>query len=179
MKKIKGKNVTVIGLARSGVGAANLLTDLGAQVTVTDTKTEDKLQGFITKLSAGVKRVLGGHPDHLFTSADMIVISPGVPLNIKPLSLARSKGIPVISELELAYQIINMRDAEFGMRNIQAGKETQFLAVTGTNGKSTTTALLDFMMKKGGSKTILGGNIGNALTEEIHKQSGGEQRAES
>ena len=171
MKKIKGKNVTVIGLARSGVGAANLLTDLGAHVTVTDTKTEDKLQGFITKLSAGVKRVLGGHPDHLFTSADMIVISPGVPLNIKPLSLARSKGIPVISELELAYQIINMRDAEFGMRNIHVGRETQFLAVTGTNGKSTTTALLDFMMKKGGFKTILGGNIGNALTEEIHKQS--------
>ena len=170
MKKIKGKNVTVIGLARSGVGAANLLTDLGAQVTVTDTKTEDKLQGFITKLSAGVKRVLGGHPDYLFTSADMIVISPGVPLNIKPLSLARSKGIPVISELELAYQIINMQDTEFGMRNIQAVRETQFLAVTGTNGKSTTTALLDFMMKKGGSKTILGGNIGNALTEEIHKQ---------
>ncbi len=170
MKKIKGKNVTVIGLARSGVGAANLLTDLGAQVTVTDTKTEDKLQGFITKLSAGVKRVLGEHPDYLFTSADMIVISPGVPLNIKPLSLARSKGIPIISELELAYQIINMRNAEFGMRNVQAGKETQFLAVTGTNGKSTTTALLAFMMKKGGFKTILGGNIGNALTEEIHKQ---------
>lgn len=171
---MKGKNVTVIGLARSGVGAANLLTDLGAQVTVTDTKTEDKLQGFITKLSAGVKRVLGEHPDHLFTSADMIVISPGVPLNIKPLSLARSKGIPIIGELELAYQIINMRNAEFGMRDVRAIRETQFLAVTGTNGKSTTTALLDFMMKKGGFKTILGGNIGNALTEEIHKQ-----RAES
>jgi UDP-N-acetylmuramoylalanine--D-glutamate ligase len=163
LKKIKGKNVTITGLARSGVGAANILAELGAQVTVTDTKTEDELQGFITKLDAGVKLVLGGHPDHLFTSADMIVISPGVPINIKPLSLARSKGVPIISELELAYQIINMR-------NIQAGRETRFLAVTGTNGKSTTTALLDFMMKKGGFKTILGGNIGNALTEEIHKR---------
>jgi UDP-N-acetylmuramoylalanine--D-glutamate ligase len=163
LKKIKGKNVTVMGLARSGVGAANILAELGAQVTVTDTKTEDRLQGFIAKLGAGVKLVLGGHPDHLFTSADMIVISPGVPLNIEPLSLARSKGVPIISELELAYQLINMR-------NVQAGRETRFLAVTGTNGKSTTTALLDFMMKKGGFKTILGGNIGNALTEEIHKR---------
>jgi UDP-N-acetylmuramoylalanine--D-glutamate ligase len=170
LKKIKGKNITVIGLARSGVGAANLLAELGAQVTVTDARTEDKLQGFITKLSAGVKRVLGEHPDYLFTSADMIVISPGVPLNIKPLSLARSKGISIISELELAYQIINMRNSEFGIRNVQAGRETQFLAVTGTNGKSTTTALLDFMMKNGGFKTILGGNIGNALTDEIYKQ---------
>jgi UDP-N-acetylmuramoylalanine--D-glutamate ligase len=166
LKRIKGKNITVVGLARSGAGAANLLAGLGAQVTVTDLKAEDGLRPFLSRLAPGVKRILGAHPDRLFSSADMIVISPGVPLSIKPLELARSRSIPIISELELAYQaaVVGFEDRPF----TTLAKEG-FLAVTGTNGKSTTTALLDFMMKKGGFATILGGNIGNALTEEIYK----------
>jgi UDP-N-acetylmuramoylalanine--D-glutamate ligase len=166
LKEIKGKNITVVGLARSGVGSANLLAGLGAQVTVTDLRSEDSLRPFLSGLSPGVKCVLGTHPDHLFTSADLIVISPGVPLSIEPLELARSKGIPIISELELAYQAAVVG---FEGRPFAASAKEGFLAITGTNGKSTTTALLDFMMKKGGFATILGGNIGNALTEEIYK----------
>ena len=165
VKEIKGRNVTVVGLARSGAGAANLLAGLGANVTVTDVKSEDDLRPYISILDPGVKRILGSHPDRLFSSADMIVVSPGVPLSIRPFDLARSESVPIISELELAYQSAT----GFAYYSVPALVKEGFLAVTGTNGKSTTTALLDFMMKKGGFDTILGGNIGNALTEEIDK----------
>lgn len=184
--ELKGKNILVVGLARSGKGAANLLTELGASVTVTDIRSEDKLREFIEELSPSVKLCLGSHPEDVFISADMIVVSPGVPLNIAPLSKAREKGIPIISEIELAFQItkqkisLNMPSTPPSFKSPldsfnntgQGGItfcEKGFLAITGTNGKSTTTALLDLMMKKNGFRTILGGNIGNALTEEILK----------
>jgi len=162
--EVKDKNVTVVGLARSGIGAANLLTELGADVTVTDIKKEDELKDFIPRLRPSVRLVLGTHHEDIFLSSDMLVISPGVPLTIAPISNAKARGIPIIGELELAYQIISSKF------KVQSSKIPAFLAVTGTNGKSTTTALLDFMMKKGGFETILGGNIGNALTEEILKR---------
>ena len=157
--EIKDKNVTVVGIARSGIGAANLLSDLGANVTVTDIKTKEELKDFIPGLDPSVRLVLGGHPEDIFLSADMLVVSPGVPLDTPPIADAKSRGVPVIGEFELAYQIAT-----------QSTEQAGFLAVTGTNGKSTTTALLDFMMKKGGFRTVLGGNIGNALTGEIHKR---------
>jgi UDP-N-acetylmuramoylalanine--D-glutamate ligase len=153
--EIRGKKVTVVGLGRSGVGAANLLSELCADVTVTDRKTEVELKNFIERINHPVKLALRGHPEGVFVSADMVIISPGVPLDIVTLLKAKEKGVPIIGELELAYQIV---------RN-----KTEFLSVTGTNGKSTTTALLDFMLKKSGFRTILGGNIGMALTEEIYK----------
>jgi UDP-N-acetylmuramoylalanine--D-glutamate ligase len=162
LREIKDKNVTVIGLARSGIGAANLLAELGGRVTVTDTKTEEELKESIPKLDPSVRLALGSHPEDIFLHADTLIVSPGVPLDIRPLFLAKSKGIPILGELELAYQVIRSQKSE-------AGSQIGFLAVTGTNGKSTTTALLDFMMKKGGFRTILGGNIGNAVTEEISK----------
>ncbi len=160
LREIKGKHVTVVGLARSGIGAANLLSELGTNVTVTDIKTEEKLKDFIPRLGPSVRLALGGHPEDIFLSADMLVVSPGVPLKIPHISSANSRGIPIIGELELAYQIISSK----------LGGKRGFLAITGTNGKSTTTALLGFMMKKGGFQIIVGGNIGNALTEEILKQ---------
>jgi UDP-N-acetylmuramoylalanine--D-glutamate ligase len=167
LRNLRGKHITVVGLARSGVGTANLLAELGASVTVTDMKTADKLEDFTSKLSAGIKLALGTHPEDIFRSADMIVISPGVPLDINPLSLAKSKGIPIIGEVELAYQTAILGFDDPQVPPFVKGSEGGFLAVTGTNGKSTTTALLDCMMKKGGYNTVLGGNIGNALTGEI------------
>ncbi|MCG2720552.1 MAG: UDP-N-acetylmuramoyl-L-alanine--D-glutamate ligase [Thermodesulfovibrionales bacterium] len=165
---LKDKKITVVGLARSGVGAANLLARFGALVTVNDKKGEDDLRKFIGQLSPSVHRVFGSHPDDIFMAADMIVVSPGVPSDMPQLARAGERGIPVIGELELAYRIMNnTRPA--------SGPMTRFLGVTGTNGKSTTTALLDFMMKKGGFRTVLGGNIGYALTEEILKTSIGRQ----
>jgi UDP-N-acetylmuramoylalanine--D-glutamate ligase len=163
--EIRDKKVTVVGLARSGVGAANLLSDRGAAVTVTDVKPEKELSDQIRKLDPSVRLALGGHPDDIFTSADLIVISPGVRLEINPIMNARTRGVPVIGELELAYRMLNDGDPE-------TGKGIPFLAITGSNGKSTTTALLDHMVRKAGFHSILGGNIGNALTEEILKESG-------
>ncbi|TAN43629.1 MAG: UDP-N-acetylmuramoyl-L-alanine--D-glutamate ligase [Nitrospirae bacterium] len=153
---LKGKSVIVVGLARSGVGAANLLAGMGALVTVTDMKPAADLQDQLGRLSPEVRTVLGGHPDELFLAADLLVVSPGVP-TIPPIAAAKARGVPVIGELELAYEILHeARD-----------RDIPFMAVTGSNGKSTTTTLLDLMLRKNGARTLLGGNIGNALTEEI------------
>ena len=167
---IKDKNVTVVGLARSGVGAANLLSELGAGVTVTDVKTEYELKDFIAGLSPSVRLALGGHPEDIFVKTDMVVVSPGVRLDIKPLVQAKSRGIPVIGELELAYRIATGGSDNPPIPPLLNSGKGGFLAVTGTNGKSTTTSLVDFMMRKAGFRTILGGNIGNAVTEEVRKQ---------
>jgi UDP-N-acetylmuramoylalanine--D-glutamate ligase len=167
--EIKDKNVVVVGLARSGVGAANLLYKLGADVTIADIKTESELKDFILRLSPSVRLALGAHPEDIFLSPDMIIVSPGVPLNIPPIIKAKAKGVPIMGELELAYQVIQSTVNSQQLLERTGEQSTHFLAVTGTNGKSTTTALLDFTMKKGGFRTILGGNIGNALTEEIYK----------
>ncbi|MBI5848700.1 MAG: UDP-N-acetylmuramoyl-L-alanine--D-glutamate ligase [Nitrospirae bacterium] len=155
------KKFTVVGLARSGAGAARLLAGMGADVTVTDRKTAADLADIVSTLPPSVRLCLGSHPEEIFSDADVIVVSPGVPLSIRPLADARAKGKRIIGELELAYQIIEGRMAE--------EKAVPFLAVTGSNGKSTTTTLLDHMMKSAGFRTMFGGNIGNALTEEILK----------
>lgn len=160
--EIKDKKVLVIGAARSGIGAANLLSQLGADVTITDKKTESDLT-MLEKIFPSVKRIFGKYPD--INGTDLIIISPGVPLDIEPLRYARTKGIDIIGELELAYWYIK----ESGE---SALPEVEFLAVTGTNGKSTTTTLLNLMLREDGVQTILGGNIGNALTEEIQKHAG-------
>ncbi len=169
---IAGKKVTVVGLGKSGLGAANLLSELGAYVTVTDMKQEQELSEFTEKLRPSVMLALGSHPEDIFVSSDMLVISPGVPLGIPPVSKALGKGIPVIGELELAYLILSNRSLQLDSEESAAGSRIPFLAVTGTNGKSTTTSLLNVMLRKGGFRTILGGNIGNALTEEIYKRIG-------
>jgi len=153
--EIKGKRILVFGLARSGVGAANLLAGSGAEVTVTDRKPADELGEYVRRLSPSVKVCLGEYPASV-NGTDLIVVSPGVPLHIEPIAKSREKGIKIIGELELAYQMVS-------------SQKTEFLAVTGTNGKSTTTSLLDRMLRKGGLRSMVGGNIGNALTEEITK----------
>ncbi len=146
---LSGKKITVAGLARSGVGAANLLVRLGAEVTVTDLKPEAELCEQLLRLSPKVKKVLGSHPDGLFSGADMVIISPGMPLSAPPIKKAVSAKVPVIGELELAYLY----------------SDSPFIAITGTNGKSTTTTLVGEILKAAGMKVTVGGNLGNALTE--------------
>jgi UDP-N-acetylmuramoylalanine--D-glutamate ligase len=152
------KKVTVVGLARSGVGAANLLCSLGAKVTVTDMKGRLQLEEFIRALAPGISLALENHPQELFDSPDLIVISPGVPGDIAPLRIARGRGVRIIGELELAYEVLRS-----GLFSNVPG----VLAVTGTNGKSTTTALLNEMLRHGGINTVLGGNIGNSIASEL------------
>ncbi|GAB4407870.1 MAG: UDP-N-acetylmuramoyl-L-alanine--D-glutamate ligase [Thermodesulfovibrionales bacterium] len=156
MKGVKDKKILIFGLGRSGAAAATLLSRLGAEVTVTDKKSCDELREYTERLSPSVRLCLGGYPSNM-NGTDMIVVSPGVPLSIEPILNARKKGIKVIGELELAYQ------------TLKAVQHPSFLAITGTNGKSTTTTLLDLMLRRSGFRTILGGNIGNALTEEIQE----------
>jgi UDP-N-acetylmuramoylalanine--D-glutamate ligase len=145
-----GKKITVAGVARSGVGAANLLVRLGADVTVTDLKSESELSGQLLQLDPKVKKVLGSHPDALFELADLIVISPGIPLSAPPFKKAADANVPVIGELEIAYLY----------------SDSPFIAITGTNGKSTTTTLVGEILAANGMKVTVGGNLGNALTEE-------------
>jgi len=146
-----GKNVTVVGLARSGIAAARALHALGAQVTVTDKKPLDQLAPQVKALGSGRIAVeAGGHPDRIFTQADLIVLSPGVP-KIPQILKAQQRGVKVISELELAWLL----------------SDSPYIGITGTNGKSTVTTLVGLMLEKARKKVLVAGNIGNALTEDI------------
>ena len=144
-----GKRVTVVGMARSGIAAARVLRGLGASVTITDKKPLDQLAGQVRALGTTDIRIEGGgHPDRIFIESDLIVLSPGVP-KIPQVLAARRHGVRVISELELGWVL----------------SDAPFVGITGTNGKSTVTTLVGLMLRKAGKKTLVAGNIGNALTE--------------
>ncbi|MBI5789529.1 MAG: UDP-N-acetylmuramoyl-L-alanine--D-glutamate ligase [Candidatus Schekmanbacteria bacterium] len=151
MLNVAGKKITVLGLARSGVAAANLLVQKGAEVTVTDMKTEAALSKHLAKLDKRVKLCLGGHSDELFVNPDLIIISPGIPLTIPPVIKAQKAGKKIISELELAYRMT----------------EIPFIAIGGTNGKTTTTTLVGELLKAAGLNVSVGGNIGFAACQAL------------
>ncbi len=146
-----GRRVTVVGLARSGVAACRLLRTLGAAVSGTDRQTADALGARIRGLAAeGVRLYLGGHPPEAFAGAELVVVSPGVPTEHEALAACRRRGIPVIGELELAYRAMT----------------AEVIAVTGTNGKTTTTALVGALLAETGRPLLVGGNIGRPLAAE-------------
>ncbi len=146
---VRGKRVTVAGAARSGIAAAELLVRRGATVTVSDQR--DRLEDEDRLRAAGVELELGGHHEETFTSADLVVASPGVPFRQPVLEAARRRGVPVIGELELAFRWLR-------------GK---VIAITGTKGKSTTTTLTGRMLEAGGRRVLVGGNIGLALSAQV------------
>src|SRR4051812_28269265 len=120
---LRGRKVLVVGLARSGEAAARFLKTHGALVTVNDSKPEQELAELAARMKTlGVDLALGSHPEDLFTNADLIVVSPGVPMIIAPLKRAREAGIEIIGEIELAARHIK-------------GK---IVGITGSNGKTTT-----------------------------------------
>ncbi len=138
----------VVGLARTGLAASLFASVYGATVTATDARPRSELEAEAQKLDAvGASLALGGHPQEVFLNQDLIVVSPGVPLDLPPLALARSRGIPVWSEIELAWRYLR-------------GK---LVAITGSNGKTTTTALTAHILKTAGIPTLVGGNIGTPL----------------
>jgi len=144
-----GKRATVVGMARSGIAAARALHDLGASVTITDKKSLGQLVAQVKALgTADIRIEAGGHPDRIFIETDLIVLSPGVP-KIPQVLAANRHGVKVISELELGWVL----------------SDAPFVGITGTNGKSTVTTLVGLMLQKAGKKTLVAGNIGNALTE--------------
>jgi UDP-N-acetylmuramoylalanine--D-glutamate ligase len=147
---LENKHIVVVGLARSGIAVARFLKANGAEVTLTDQATEEILGAFAMEArQLGVKLELGRHEPATLGSADLIVISPGVPHTLAPLQEARANGIPVIGEIELAARFI----------------DTPIVAVSGTNGKTTTTELIGRMLAACGQKVFVGGNIGNPLIE--------------
>ncbi|MFL6212729.1 MAG: UDP-N-acetylmuramoyl-L-alanine--D-glutamate ligase [Blastocatellia bacterium] len=153
---VAGKNILVVGVARSGVAAARLLAARGAAVTANDVKDESQLAHETEELrAAGVRLALGGHPQELFADADLIVLSPGVPADLPQLDIARSRGVEVISEPELAGRFLRGR----------------IIGITGSNGKTTTTALTGELMRAAGAQVIVGGNIGTPLTSLIEQSS--------
>ncbi len=143
--ELKGKKVLVVGLGKSGLAAALFLRQKGAQVTVSDIRSADSLAKEIPALlDEGIMVEAGGHGLLTFRRQDLIVVSPGVPLNTPELVQARSLGRPVIGELELAARFLK-------------GK---ILAITGSNGKTTTTALAGEILKEAEYPTLVAGNIG-------------------
>jgi len=148
MSKFKGKKVLVVGFGLSGVAVAKYMVKQGAKVTVTDQKQKSELmESFKACDGLKIEFELGKHNNKTFHTAELIVVSPGVPLSIKPIEEARALNVPVTSEVELA---------------ATAFKEP-LIAVTGTNGKTTTTTLLGEMFKAENKPAYIGGNIGNPL----------------
>ena len=145
MMDLKNKKVLVVGLGKSGLAAALFLRRRGAQVTVSDVRSAEALAKDIPALlEEGIMVETGGHGLLTFRRQDLIVVSPGVPLNTPELAQVRSFGLPVIGELELAGRFLKGR----------------IVAITGSNGKTTTTALLGEILKEAGIPTLVGGNIG-------------------
>jgi len=154
MMELQGKKVLVVGLGKSGLAAALFLRRNGAQVTVSDVRSAEALAKDIPALlEEGVMVETGGHGLLTFRRQDLIVISPGVPLDTPELAQVRSFGLPVIGELELASRFL----------------QGKMLAVTGSNGKTTTTALLGEILGAAGLPTLVGGNIGVPVVSLIEQ----------
>jgi len=143
--------VLVVGLGKSGKAAARVLTEAGAEVTVQDSKTPDKLDTQFLQFmqNENIKSYLGSTPEDM-TAYDMLVLSPGVPPTLDYIKQAKDAGIEIIGELELAYRL----------------GEGRFVAITGTNGKTTTTTLVGEIFKASGRNTAVVGNIGNPVVTE-------------
>jgi UDP-N-acetylmuramoylalanine--D-glutamate ligase len=142
---LQNKRVLVVGLGKSGVASALFLKKRGARVTVSDTKSPEELRDEIpVLLDHGITVETGGHGERTFRGQDLIVVSPGVPVDAPPLMQARASGEPVIGEIELAAQHL----------------PGPIVAITGSNGKTTTTTLVGDILKAGGFPGAVGGNIG-------------------
>jgi UDP-N-acetylmuramoylalanine--D-glutamate ligase len=146
---VQGKRVTVVGAARSGIAAAELLARRRARVTLTEIRPEVADAEPLRRL--GVQLELGGHQTETLTQADLVVLSPGVPPDQAAVREARERGVPIIGELELASRWLRGR----------------VVAITGTKGKSTTTALTGQMLEAAGYKVTVGGNIGAPLSAQV------------
>src|SRR5579863_4044666 len=143
--ELNGKRVLVVGLGKSGVASALFLKKHGARVSVSDTKSGDELRNEIpVLLDNGIAVETGGHGDRTFRGQDLIVVSPGVPVDAPPLAQARALGESVIGEIELAARFL----------------PGPIVAITGSNGKTTTTTLAGEIMTASGFPALVGGNIG-------------------
>jgi len=149
----EGRRVTVVGLGRSGRAATRLLVRQDAAVTATDRRPVEDLPDAMSALKDfPVRYYMGGHPPEAFQDADLIVVSPGIDAErMDAVRIAKSRGIPVIGEMELGFRFAT----------------APILAITGTNGKSTTTALAGAILEAAGHRVFVGGNLGRPLCEAV------------
>lgn len=149
-----GKKALVCGMARSGIAAAKLLNRLGARVTLQDMKKREEISADVLALEGeGIVLYTGANPDEIACAQDLIVLSPGIPCDLPFIAAAENAGIEVISEVELAYRLT----------------PCPITAITGTNGKTTTTTLTGEIMKTAYSGTAVVGNIGVPYNEEVER----------
>ncbi|OEH84710.1 UDP-N-acetylmuramoylalanine--D-glutamate ligase [Desulfuribacillus stibiiarsenatis] len=155
MNTYKGKQVVVLGLGKSGMAAAKLLHRVGAKVVVNDSKPFEQVEKEVQELKdLGIEIIVGHHPDALFQSnIDMIVKNPGIPYHIEPIQKAIRHHVPIITEIELAYQMVS----------------GEFIGITGSNGKTTTTSLTGEILKNAELHPLVGGNIGIPLSDMVLK----------
>ncbi len=143
------KKVLVVGCGKTGISTTQFLLNQGARVTLTDCRKKITVPGDLSNRLASIEA--GEHKIETFVNQDLIVLSPGVPLIIRPIIEAQARGVEVISEIELAYKFLN----------------APLIAVTGTNGKTTTTSLLAHIFKVAERDVFVGGNIGTPLIEYV------------
>jgi UDP-N-acetylmuramoylalanine--D-glutamate ligase len=150
--ELRGKRVLIVGAGQSGTAVAGFLAGKGARIVLADTRRNEEFGGQLDYLQAGgVDLVLGRYPDAVGQNFDLVVMSPGVPLNIQPVRQAEEAGIPVIGELELAYRYAR----------------APVVAITGTNGKTTTTTIIGEIFRDAGYRVLVAGNIGLPLIAEV------------
>jgi UDP-N-acetylmuramoylalanine--D-glutamate ligase len=148
--RLQGLEVLVVGLGRSGLAAARLAAGRGARIVANDARTESELGPIAAQLrELGATLRLGGHPASLAATADLVIVSPGVPPAVPALVAARERGVPVWGEIELAFRYCRGR----------------VIAITGTNGKSTTTAMTGAILRSAGVPGGTGGNLGTPFAE--------------
>jgi UDP-N-acetylmuramoylalanine--D-glutamate ligase len=148
----KSGKTLVVGLGKSGLAVCALLLSRGEKVAAADLRSREKFRGALDDIEgAGCLLHLGEHRVQDFLDADRIIVSPGIPLDIEPLSIARIRGAEIIGELEWAWRQVRL----------------PVIAVTGTNGKTTTTALVGEMLRQAGRRPFVGGNIGTPLSEWV------------
>jgi UDP-N-acetylmuramoylalanine--D-glutamate ligase len=148
---VEDKRVVVVGAARSGIAAAELLARRGARVTLSEARAS--VDAAEQLRSRGITLELGGHRHATFADADLVVVSPGVPLEQPVFDVARARGVEMIGELELAWRWLKGR----------------MIAITGTKGKSTTTTLIGRMLDADGRRVLVGGNIGVPLSAQVEE----------
>jgi UDP-N-acetylmuramoylalanine--D-glutamate ligase len=151
---LSGMRVLVVGLARTGIAVARFLTHRGARVMGSDSRSRHELEKEFPELGQlDIDFFREARGDEVFGRADLVILSPGVPPSIEPLIVTRQRNIPIVSEIELASWYLTI----------------PIIAVTGTNGKTTTTLLVGEMLRRAGKQVFVGGNIGNPLINLVER----------
>ncbi len=159
LSEINNKVIAIVGVGKSGMALAKLLSLLGAKLILNDKKPKEEIEGQIKFISQSVYKIYcGDHPPEAFEDAQIVVVSPGIPLSTPSIVSAIYKGIPVIGEIEMSWEILKIIKPEI-----------KIIGITGSNGKSTTSTLVYEILKKDGKMVALAGNIGFPFAEVVYE----------